>query len=64
MKTAKMKIDGMHCSSCAELIKGTLEDSGMKASFSGDELQVAFDEKRTTVDSIKREVRKLGYGVA
>lgn len=61
----KLKIDGMHCSSCAMLIDGDLEDvegvKSAKTSFPKSETEVEFDKKKVRPKIIVETIRKSGY---
>lgn len=65
LKTIKLKIDGMHCSSCAMMIDGDLEDVGgvKKAStkFAKSETEVEFDEGEVDIQKILETVKSSGY---
>ncbi len=60
-KTYKLK--GMHCTSCAMVIEGELEDIGANAScsYARETVDVAFDENKLTEAAIKDTIRKAGY---
>lgn len=64
-RTLKLKIEGMHCSSCAMSIDGDLEDSeGVKFSktnFAKSETEVVFDTKKITQQQIIGIIKKTGY---
>jgi copper chaperone CopZ len=61
----KYKIVGMHCTSCAMLIEGELEDIGVvaKVNYAKQELEVEFDEKKIEEERIKKAVKKAGYEI-
>jgi copper chaperone len=65
MKTT-YKIEGMHCSSCAMLIEGELEDIGVNATvnYQKETLTVEYDESKVTENTVKKAVEKAGYNVA
>lgn len=67
MTKKKLKINGMHCSSCAMNIDFDLEDlSGVKkasTSYAKQELEVEFDESAISVLEIVEQVKKTGYSV-
>lgn len=60
-KTYKLK--GMHCTSCAMVIEGELEDLGAQAqcSYARETVEVEFDEKKISEPVIKETIRKAGY---
>lgn len=66
MKKIKLKIEGMHCTSCAMSIDGDLEDyvkgvKSAKTSYAKQECEVVFDEGKTQVDDILTQIKKTGY---
>lgn len=66
MKKIKLKIQGMHCTSCAMSIDGDLEDyvEGVKSSstnYAKQECIVEYDEEKAKVDEIVKQVKKTGY---
>lgn len=65
MKKIKLKIDGMHCNSCALLIDSDLEDlEGVKCSstnYAKSETEVEFDEEIVKLDKLVETVSKTGY---
>jgi len=60
-KTYKLK--GMHCTSCAMVIEGELEDIGAKAncSYAKQLVNVEYDENKLSEDAIKMVIAKAGY---
>lgn len=65
IKNLKLKIDGMHCSSCALNIDFDLEDlDGIKSAntnYAKQESEVEFDEEKLDVEKIIDTIRKTGY---
>lgn len=59
------KLAGMHCSSCAILIEGDLEDKGVKAacSFAKQVVEVEFDPGEINEEEIKKTIKGTGYQV-
>lgn len=61
----KLKIEGMHCTSCAMNIDMDLEDlDGVKASktsYAKQESEVEFDDEKLGVKEIILSVEKTGY---
>lgn len=59
----KLKIDGMHCTSCAMTIDFDLEDLGVKSktSYAKQECEVEFDEEKVKLQQILETVQKSGY---
>ncbi|MEK7580893.1 MAG: heavy-metal-associated domain-containing protein [Patescibacteria group bacterium] len=61
----KLKITGMHCSSCAMSIDMDLEDlDGLqeaRTSFAKQETDVVYDEEIVDLPKILDQIRKTGY---
>lgn len=61
----KLKIEGMHCSSCAMSIDFDLEDlegiKTAKTNYAKQESEVEFDEEKLTIEDIIKQVNKTGY---
>ncbi|OGH12721.1 MAG: hypothetical protein A2776_03495 [Candidatus Levybacteria bacterium RIFCSPHIGHO2_01_FULL_40_10] len=60
----KLKIEGMHCTSCAMNIDFGLEDLGVKSaktSYARQETEVEFDEKKIKQQNIIDQIKKTGY---
>lgn len=57
------KVEGMHCTSCAMVIEGELEDVGVKATchYAKAQLTVEFDEEKVSEQNIKQVVGVVGY---
>jgi len=53
----------MHCTSCAMVIEGELEDIGAKAScsYAKQLVDVEYDEKKFSEDAIKKTIQSAGY---
>lgn len=66
MKT-QIKINGMHCESCALLIKEILEElegvKNAKVSFEKSSATVEFNEMKVTEKDIKSLIEKEGYKI-
>lgn len=65
MKTIKLKIEGMHCTSCAMSIDGDLEDyvKGVKnarTNYAKSETEVECEDQ-VTVNEIIDQITKTGY---
>ena len=65
-KKIKLKIEGMHCVSCAMSIDGDLEDyvkgiKSAKTSYAKQECEVEFDEEKIKLRQILEQVEKTGY---
>lgn len=64
MKKVKLKIDGMHCTSCAMNIDFNLEDLGVKSAktnYAKQESEIEFDEEKIKLTQIIETVNKTGY---
>lgn len=65
MPELRLKVDGMHCASCAMLIEEELEEldgvSEAKASYPRQQATVIFDEARIGVPAILKTIGDLGY---
>lgn len=63
--TVEMTVSGMHCSSCALNIDFALEDlpgvSSSQTNFATAKLKVSFDPEVTSLDKIKKLIKKQGY---
>lgn len=61
----KLKIEGMHCTSCSMLIDGELEDltgvKSAKTSYHKGECEVEFDETEVSLDQVLEAIKKTGY---
>lgn len=64
----KLKIEGMHCSSCAMCIDMDLEDldgvQKAQTSYAKQETEVEYDEEKVNLQKITETVRQSGYKVA
>lgn len=64
-KNLKLKIIGMHCTSCTMNIDGDLEDiegiRSAKTSYARQECEVEFEEKSVDVEQIIAQIKKTGY---
>ncbi len=67
MKTTKkkLKIEGMHCTSCAMVIDMDLEDlegiKSAKTSYAKAETEVEFDFEKVSLEKIMENIKKSGY---
>ena len=66
MKNETISIKGMHCSSCAQLIEGLLENAGVSAKVSiiKNEAKVSYDEKKINLNQIIKIIKDEGYQVS
>lgn len=64
-KTIKLKITGMHCTSCAMNIDGELEDTEgifeSNTNYAKEVTEVAFDPKKLTPEKIQSIIKSVGY---
>lgn len=60
-----LKIEGMHCTSCAINIDFDLEDlEGIKlakTSYVREEVEIEYDEEKLNPDAIIKSIQKTGY---
>jgi len=65
MSTITLKIEGMHCTSCAMSIDFDLEDldgvKSAKTSYAQQVTQVEFDENKVLPEVLIDQVKKTGY---
>jgi len=66
MKKIKLKIEGMHCTSCAMSIDGDLEDyvKGVKSantSYAKQECEVELSDEKISPEKIIDQIKKTGY---
>lgn len=61
----KLKIEGMHCTSCAMVIDMDLEDlegvCSCKTSYAKAEAEVEFDSSKADLEKIIEAIKKSGY---
>lgn len=63
-KKVTLKIEGMHCTSCAISIDGELEDAGAKeanTNYAKQETEVVFDPQKLSEEKILEIIKKIGY---
>ena len=65
MTKLKLKIEGMHCTSCAMNIDGELEDTeGVKSSstnYAKQNTEVEFDDSKINLQKIINIIKTVGY---
>lgn len=65
MNKIKLKIIGMHCTSCAMSIDGELEDTegvkNAKTNYAKQKSEVEFDEEKLSHDDLIKVIEKAGY---
>ncbi len=63
----ELKINGMHCGSCAMLIKEELAETdgiaSAEVSFESKAAVIEFDENLTSENAISKQINELGYEV-
>lgn len=62
-----LKINGMHCTSCAMNIDGELEDLGVRnasTNYAKAMSDVEYDNDKITLEQIQDAIKKLGYTAA
>lgn len=61
----KLKISGMHCTSCSMNIDMGLEDlegiKSVKTSYAKQESQVEYDPDKVKIEDILKQIEKTGY---
>lgn len=61
----KLKISGMHCTSCAMNIDFDLEDlegiKSAKTNYAKQESEIEFDEEKVSFEKIIETIKKTGY---
>ena len=60
-----LKIEGMHCGSCAAGVEMLLNSKNVKANvdFKSKKAEIEFDPKKIGLGKIKKEIENLGYKV-
>ena len=60
-----IKVTGMHCNSCEFLITDALEEIGVQstANHKTNIVKVKYDDKKVSIDSIKKVIVKAGYKI-
>lgn len=65
MEKITLIISGMHCSSCAKIIETTLEEkegvSSISVNYDSKKAFLEFDQQKTNLNEIKKEIEELGY---
>ena len=66
-KNVSLKINGMHCGSCAKIIEERLlefEDvESAKASFAKENVEISFNQDKVSIEDIEGALKELGYSV-
>jgi len=67
MKNNTFAVKGMHCASCASIIKKKLEKlngiSSCDVNFGTEQAAVSFDATKVSIDQMNEEIDKLGYSL-
>jgi copper chaperone CopZ len=67
MKTEVIRTVGMHCSGCEmnarEFVSELPGIKKVKANHKNGEVKVEFDEKKTSLEDIKKKITEAGYKV-
>ena len=60
-----IKVQGMHCSSCEFLITDALEEIGVQSSadYKTNTIKVKFDDKKVSLNDIKKAIEKACYKI-
>ena len=61
-----LKIEGMHCKTCAvgvEMLLGA-EGAKSKVDFDSKKAEIDFDPSKISIEEIKKEIKKAGYKVS
>jgi len=60
-----LKIEGMHCNSCAIGVEMVLHMKNVKAKvdFNSKKAEIEYDPKKINIEDIKKEIVKNGYTV-
>jgi len=63
MKTEKLNIEGMSCGHCTMTVEGALLRMGIKgkANLKTNSVQFEYDEEKTNLDEIKKNLSATGY---
>lgn len=65
MKTVKLRVEGMHCSGCTEIVRHVLEQeegvTGCSVSLDERQARVAIDPERTTSEQLAQALSRAGY---
>lgn len=65
MQTVKLRIDGMHCDGCAEIVRHILERQsgvlGCSVSHEDGEARIAIDTARVSVEQLTKAIIEAGY---
>ena len=60
-----LKIEGMHCGSCAIGLEMALNTKGVKAKvdFDSKEAEIEFNPNKKSLEEIKKDIKEIGYKV-
>src|SRR5664279_2188117 len=66
-QTQSLNVIGMHCASCASIIKRKLEKlpgvANCEVNFGTEKAKVMFDPQKVSVPQMNQEINKLGYAL-
>lgn len=67
MQEVNLKIDGMHCASCAHTIEKTLQKTAgvqkVAVNYGTEKVKLVFDEQKTNLDFLSAKIKPLGYSL-
>ena len=67
MKTARFKVEGMHCQGCADVIQALVErEPGVlraSASYTEGEVRILFDSGEAATERLVATIERAGYRV-
>ena len=67
-KTQSMNVLGMHCASCASVIKRSLQKldgvESCEVNYGTEKANVSYDPEKVSVEAMNKEIDKLGYTLA
>jgi len=68
MKSVTLKVEGMSCGHCVNSIEGALNNKTgvdqVKVNLESGTVDVTFDEKEITQETIEKEIEEQGYEIA
>lgn len=67
MATKILKVEGMHCASCASVITSKLSHvphvHGVSVNYANEKAKIDFDEGKVSLTTLNQEISKLGYSL-
>lgn len=68
METIELKVDGMHCESCARRLQGVLSRArgveNASVSYRGNTAQVVFDRETVSADALRVLIEDAGFSIS